>query len=107
MTQFIVDPTQLKDHSAEVRAVAQGVAQASAAADQVGIGGVDAYGLICSPIMIPALHLFFGDAGALVANTADFGDAMADGLESNSDVYDGVDKQIHESLNKIKSDLIS
>ena len=53
------------------------------------------------------MHLFFGDAGSLVKSAADFGDAMADGLESNSDVYAGVDKDIHGALTKLHSDLIS
>ena len=107
MTQFIVDPGQLAEHSSEVRQVAKGVEQASEAASEEGIGGVDAYGLICSPILIPALHLFFGDAATLVKSTADLGDAMADGLQSNSDVYADIDGEIHGSLNKLHSDLIS
>ena len=107
MTQFIVDPAQLKDHATEVRQIAKGVDQASDAAGEVGIGGVDGYGLICSPILIPALHIFFGDAGALVKATADFGDGMSEGLESNSDVYSGIDKEIHDSLTKLGADLIS
>jgi hypothetical protein len=107
MTHFIVDPDQLKDHAGQTRQIAKGVDQAADAASEEGIGGVDAYGLICSPILIPALHLFFGDAGSLVKSAADFGDAMADGLESNSDVYAGVDKDIHGALTKLHSDLIS
>ena len=107
MTQFIVDPAQLKEHSAEVHQIAKGVEQASDAASEEGLGGIDAYGLICTPIIAAALNGFFGDAGTLIKNTADFGDAMADGLQSNSDVYADVDDDIHESMTKLNSDLIS
>ena len=75
------------------------------AADEVGLGGVSTYGLICSPIVLPAIHLFFGDATSLVKKAAELGDAYAKGLESNSDVYESVDKDATDVLNKVHSDL--
>jgi hypothetical protein len=107
VTQLIVDPAQLKVHAAEVRQIAGGVGQASEAAKEEGFGGFDAYGVVCTPIISGALKWFFGDAGALIRNAADLGDAMADGLESNSDVYAGVDDEIQQSMTKLNNDLIS
>ncbi len=107
MTSFIADPAQLKDHAAEVRQIAKGVEQASEAASEEGFGGVDAYGPLGSVILALPLNAFFGDTGGLIRNTADFGGAMADGLESNSDVYASVDDDIRDSLNQLKSDWIS
>lgn len=107
MTSFIADPTQLKNHAAEVRQIAKGVEQASEAASEEGFGGVDAYGPLGTVVLALPLNAFFGDTGGLIKNAADFGDAMATGLESNSDVYADVDDDIRDSPDQLKSDWIS
>ena len=103
---FTVSPATLREHAARVRAIASGVDTAGEAADEVGLGGVGSYGVICSPILLPALHLFFGDATGLVKQAAALGNAYAAGLEANSDGYEGVDKDAHGILAKIHSDLV-
>jgi len=107
MTSFVADPTQLKNHATEVRQIAKGVEQASEAASEEGFGGVDAYGPLGSAILSLPLNAFFGDTRGLIRNSADVGDAMAAGLESNSDVYANVDDDIRDSLNQLKSDWLS
>jgi hypothetical protein len=106
MTQFTVDVTQLRQHAADVRAIAQSVDQAGDAANEVGIGGLDIYGLLCSALIVPALHGFFGDAVDLVKKAGELTDAYADGLEANSDVYDEVDKDAKTNLSTLHSDLL-
>jgi hypothetical protein len=105
MTQFSVDVAQLRAHAADVRQIAQSVDLAADAANEVGIGGVDMYGLICSLLIVPGLHAFFGDAVDLVTKAGDLTDAYADGLNANSDVYEGVDRGAKESLTKLRSDI--
>ncbi|PZS16904.1 MAG: hypothetical protein DLM57_09445 [Pseudonocardiales bacterium] len=104
MTQFTVDVTQLRQHASDVRRVAASVGQAGDAANQVGIGGLDIYGVLCSGLIVPSLHAFFGDAVDLVNKTAGLADAYADGLKANSDVYEEVDNHTRDTLNTLKSD---
>lgn len=104
MTQFTVDVTQLRQHAADVRAVAGSVAQAGAAAGEVGIGGMDIYGVLCSALIVAPLHGFFGDAVELVHKTADLADAYAEGLEANSDVYEEVDNDARDTLHALDAD---
>jgi hypothetical protein len=105
MTHFTVDSTQLRQHASDVRAIAHSVSQAADAANQVGIGGLDIYGLLCSGLIVPALHLFFGDAVELVKKAGDLTDAYADGLEANSDIYEEIDKDAKSTLDTLHSDL--
>jgi hypothetical protein len=106
MTQFTVDVTQLRQHAADVRQIAGSVDQAADAANEVGIGGLDIYGLLCSALIVPALHGFFGDAVDLVEKAGELTDAYADGLEANSDVYEEVDKDAKTNLSTLHSDLL-
>ena len=105
MNRFTVDTTALRHHAAEVRHIAEGVGLAADAATEVGIGGVDIYGALCSALIVPALHGFFGDAVDLVKKAGDLTSAYAEGLEANSDVYDQVDQSVVETLNTLHSEL--
>lgn len=102
---FTVAPAILREHASAVRQIANGVDTAGDAANEVGIGGVSTYGLICSPILLPAMHVFFGDAQTLVKQAAALGDAYAEGLDANCDVYQGVDQDARDVLNKVHSDI--
>ncbi|MGH8961718.1 MAG: type VII secretion target [Jatrophihabitantaceae bacterium] len=104
MTQFTVKTDLLRAHASDVRHIATAVDQAADAANEVGIGGIDAYGAICSGLIVPALELFFGDAVGLVRKAGDLTDAYADGLEANSDVYESVDQDAKSTLNQLNSD---
>lgn len=106
MNGFTVDPVALRRHASEVRRVATGVTQAGGAANEVGIGGVDIYGLLCSGLIVPALHGFFGDAVALVTKAGEFADAYADGLENNCDEYDEIDRQVRDTLTTLHSKIV-
>jgi len=97
MTQFTVDPAVLQAHAGQVAAVAQQVETAAAAAQQVGLAGND-YGALMAPIMGAVLpHLLPNMSGA-IKNAADLGDAMVDGLRTNSDVYQSVEDDLKQTL---------
>jgi hypothetical protein len=104
MTQFTVKTDLLRAHATDVRHIATAVEQAADAANEVGIGGIDAYGLICSGLIIPGLQAFFADAVGLVKKAGDLTDAYADGLEANSDIYEDVDEDAQSTLKKLTSD---
>lgn len=106
MNHFTVDTTALRHHAAQVRHIAEGVGQAADAATEVGIGGVDIYGVLCSALIVPALHGFFGDAVDLVKKAGEFTSTYAEGLETNSDVYDEVDHSVVETLHTLHSELL-
>lgn len=100
MTEFTVDPATLQAHASQVSAVASQVDMAAGAAAQVGLGGSD-YGRIISPIMDAVLpHLIPNMSGAL-KTAADLGDAMVDGLRANSDVYQGVEDDLHQTIQSV------
>lgn len=100
MTEFTVDPGVLHDHASQVSAVASQVQTASGAAAQVGLGGSD-YGVIISPIMGALLpHLIPNMSGA-IKTAADLGDAMVDGLRTNSDVYQSVEDDLSQTIQSV------
>jgi hypothetical protein len=100
MTEFTVDPSVLHDHASQVAAVANEVQVAAGAAAQVGLGGSD-YGVIISPIMGALLpHLIPNMSGA-IKTSANLADAMVDGLRDNSDVYQGVEDDLNQTIQSV------
>jgi len=90
----IGDPTSLAAHAGKVAGVADGMREAGAAGSQVGLGGVAAYGLLCSPLVIPALQAFQGDADELLRSAADLASALSEGISRNIADYDDLERRL-------------
>ncbi|MFD1048893.1 hypothetical protein ACFQ1S_26830 [Kibdelosporangium lantanae] len=74
----IKDPDTLSNHAGKVADVSTMISEANAAGQQVGLGGVQAYGLLCSPVLIPILQAFQGDSDDLLRSASDLAGALAD-----------------------------
>ncbi|SMD24918.1 hypothetical protein [Kibdelosporangium aridum] len=90
----IEDPATLSTHAGKVAGVADMIREANTAGQQVGLGGVGAYGVLCSPLMIPALQAFQGDMDDLLQSSSDLAGALADGIKRAITDYTGVEQQI-------------
>ncbi|GDY32866.1 ESX-1 secretion-associated protein [Gandjariella thermophila] len=99
---YDVSAAELASHARQAGDVAERVGRANGAAQQVGLGGVGMYGLLCSPVLIPALHAFFGDCDDLLKNAADLGHACAEGIQHTQRNYEQVERDVAEMLGKIK-----
>lgn len=100
MTEFTVDPATLQAHASQISGVASQVKTAADAAAQVGLGGDD-YGVIISPIMGGVLPRLIPNVSGALRSAADLGDAIVGGLRANSDVYQGVEDDITQTLNSV------
>jgi hypothetical protein len=83
----IDDPQTLSRHAGKVAGVSDRITGANNAGKQVGLGGVDSYGLLCSPLIIPALQLFQGDMDELLQSAADLAGALSDGIKKTITDY--------------------
>ncbi|MCE7002421.1 ESX-1 secretion-associated protein [Kibdelosporangium philippinense] len=90
----IKDPSSLSRHAGKVGGVSDIIREANTAGQQVRLGGVGAYGLLCSPLMIPALQAFQGDMDDLLQSSADLAAALADGIKRAITDYDTIEQQI-------------
>ncbi|MGH3387466.1 MAG: type VII secretion target [Actinomadura sp.] len=98
---FEVKRTDLDAHASQVNAVAGRVDKANAAAKESTLGGWGMYGLLCSPIIVPALAGFFGDSDDLVKKSAELGHAMSDALQTTRKNYDAIEQAIEDMIKEI------
>ena len=90
---FGVNPDEVVQHASDLRASALSrLANAAAAAEQVGIGD-EVYGLILSHVIPPAIEAFCDDAGEAINKTVDFGDAIEAALTGTAMDYYSVDQE--------------
>ncbi len=94
MTQPDVDlvTAQIREHAGRVDQQAELIKQAHRAAHEVSMH-TDAYGIICSPIIVPLLKFFEGDAVTSIGETATTVESLADLLRvvaTNTDVTDEI-----------------
>ena len=90
------DPGELAAHASKVAGVADGIREAGAAAAEVGLGGVQAYGLLCSPLLIPALQAFQGDSDDMLRSAADLATALSAGISQTIASYDELEQQLQQ-----------
>lgn len=90
----IKDPETLSSHAGKVADVSTMISEANAAGQQVGLGGVQAYGLLCSPVIIPILQAFQGDSDDLLKSASDLAGALADGIKKTITDYTNIEQQI-------------
>src|SRR4051794_24553326 len=90
----IKDPSSLSNHAGQVADVSTMINEANQAGQQVGLGGVEAYGLLCSPLIIPALQMFEGNADDLLRNAAELAGALSDGIKRTITDYTDLEQRI-------------
>ncbi|HET6876878.1 MAG TPA: hypothetical protein VFH38_05070 [Jatrophihabitans sp.] len=100
MDHFTVDPAVLQAQASAVHGVAQLVEAAGAAAEQVELGG-DAYGKVISPLLDPVLATLLPNVAGSIAHAADLGESIVDGLRDNSDVYQGIEDDLAQTLKTV------
>ena len=96
----IGDPASLSAHAGKVAGVAEGIREASEAGNRVGLGGVEAYGLLCSPLVIPALRAFQGNADDLLRSAADLASALSAGVSRTITDYDDLERRLAAHFEK-------
>ncbi|WP_181777709.1 type VII secretion target [Amycolatopsis pittospori] len=98
-----VSPEGLKAHADQVADLAARIRKASAAADQVGMGGFAGYGLLCAVPVGGVLQLAQGDNDELMTSAANLGDALSDALKKAATDYTKIDDdaaQLNRDLGK-------
>lgn len=98
---YDVDSGELHAHAGKVTEVADKVSAANNAGAQVGLGGVEAYGLLCSPIMIPALQMFQGDLDELTKSASDLAQSLADGIKANVTDYQQLEEDLRATFDEL------
>ncbi|WP_018684157.1 hypothetical protein [Actinokineospora enzanensis] len=101
----INDPSSLSAHVGRVAHVSDMINEANTAGQQVGLGGVDAYGLLCSPLMIPALQMYAGNTDDLLKGAAELAAALSDGIKRTITDYDGVEQQLSTEYGRLEGTL--
>jgi hypothetical protein len=97
----IKDPDTLSSHAGKVADVSTMISEANAAGQQVGLGGVQAYGLLCSPVIIPILQAFQGDSDDLLKSASDLAGALADGIKKTITDYTNIEQQIRTQQDQL------
>lgn len=100
-----VDAAELAAHAKRVHDIAERVNTARQAVDEVGLGGVDIYGLLCSPLVIPAIQIFQGENDELVESAANLARGIAGAIESASSTYEALEDQAAEHMKNVQDAL--
>lgn len=98
---FEVNRGDLLRHAADVDRFAARTDRVRTIAQTEGLGGSQAYGLLCSPLLIPALEIFSGNTEDLLTTLGDAGHGLADGLRACAGTYDSAEDAIHGQIEGI------
>jgi hypothetical protein len=88
---FHVSTDELRTHSEAVDRVAEGIDEAASAAAEERAGGL-VYGVLFDAVALPFLNLWADHLHAMIARDGELGHAIAEGIASNADTYDGIEK---------------
>ncbi|WP_447007486.1 type VII secretion target [Saccharothrix isguenensis] len=98
---FGVHTDAMRQHAGRLDGVVEQIGVAQDAATQATISGTTAYGILCSPLLLPLMgsieamgHAAIGTANTVVSATSESIVAMAD-------TYDAVDGAVEGALSKI------
>jgi hypothetical protein len=87
---FHVSTEELRSHSESVDAVAESVDEAAGAASTERAGGL-VYGVLFDMLAQPPLNAWADHLQGVIARQAELGHAIAEGIASNADTYDGIE----------------
>lgn len=99
MSGYQVDPALLRQHAANVGQIAGEVEHASDAANEEGIGGLSPYGVLFSPLAVPALGAVATLAKSMISGTGSLGREIQKSLSHNIDLYELVEQ---DATSKVK-----
>jgi len=87
---FDVSVAELRSHSATVEQIAVSVGEAAEAAATERAGGL-VYGILFDVIAQPFLNMWADSIQGCIEHNAEIGHAIAAGLASNADTYEGIE----------------
>ncbi|GAB3296168.1 type VII secretion target [Parasphingorhabdus pacifica] len=102
---FGVHTEEMRAHAQKLQGVTERIGTAQDAAGQVSMNGVDAYGILCSPLLTPLLGVveLAGQSAIGAANLAV--EATGTGIREMADGYDDAEKALGETFEKISGEL--
>ncbi len=106
---FGVHTDAMRQHAGRLNGVVEQITVAQEAAAQATISGTTAYGILCSPLLLPLMggieamgHAAIGTANTVVAATSESIVAMADTYDAVDDAVDGLLSEILEKLGSLR-----
>jgi hypothetical protein len=96
---FHVSTEELKAHSESVDHVAEDVEEAASAAGTERAGGL-VYGVLFDALAQPFLNWWADDMQGLISQNAELGRAIAAGIATNADTYDGIEQATKQHVSR-------
>jgi hypothetical protein len=96
---FHVEPEQLASHSETVGRIGESVNEIASAAATEGFGGL-VYGVLFDALAQPFLNLWADHLRDLITQNAELGRAIAGGIASNADTYDGIEQHTKDHVSR-------
>jgi excreted virulence factor EspC (type VII ESX diderm) len=96
---FHVSTEELKAHAESVGRVAESVDEAATAAGTERAGGL-VYGVLFDATALPFLNMWADHIQSLIHTAGETGQAIAKGVKTNADTYDGVEKANSSHITK-------
>lgn len=102
---FSLNTDDMRAHASNLSSVAEAIGVGRDAAGQASLGGIDAYGILCSPIMAPLMATIESAGLAAISASHTAVDATSTGIKDMADGYDEVQRMVGELFEKINSEL--
>ncbi|MGI8678409.1 MAG: hypothetical protein ACR2LX_06955 [Jatrophihabitans sp.] len=96
---FDVSTDQLRSHAGTVEGVAGSVDEAAAAAGTERAGGL-VYGVLFDVFALTPLNWWADSIERLIRREAELGHAIAAGIATNADTYDGIEQANEHHISK-------
>jgi len=91
---YDVDRTQLDSHAAVVADLAARITNAADTANQVGFGGFQGFGVLCSIPVGGVLQAFQGQSDELLRSAANLGEALSEAIAKTATSYTTIEDDV-------------
>lgn len=98
---FNVHTAAMRDHAGRLDGIVEQIGVAQQAATQATISGTTAYGILCSPILLPLMGSIEAAGHAAIATARTVVAATSAGVTGMADTYDAVDAAVSGELHKL------
>lgn len=102
---FGVHTGEMRDHAGRLNAVVDRIDVAKDAATQATISGSTAYGILCSPLLLPLMGAVEAMGHTAISTARGVVSATAEGITGMANTYDEVEKAITEVMGNIEKAL--